>query len=87
MKGGHDVPISKIIDRYTRSVGNLALAIAIADRVYIYDNSVTDADATLCARTSDGMLRKVSGVLPAWIGDAVDALEHHPELIDRRGGG
>lgn len=39
-------------------MANLAAAIALADRVYIYDNSVEGADARLCARTENGCLRK-----------------------------
>jgi predicted ABC-type ATPase len=37
MEGGHDVPISKIIARYTRSLCNCSVAARIADRAYIYD--------------------------------------------------
>lgn len=32
MEGGHDVPISKIIARYTRSLANCSVAARIADR-------------------------------------------------------
>lgn len=32
MEGGHDVPISKIIARYTRSLANCTLAARLADR-------------------------------------------------------
>jgi predicted ABC-type ATPase len=38
--GGHSVPIDKILSRYEKSMINLAGAVAIADRVYFYDNSV-----------------------------------------------
>ena len=65
--GGHTVPIDKIISRYGRSLANLSPAIEIADRVYIYDNSVEDVDAQLCARTIDGGLRKIYGPLPRWV--------------------
>jgi hypothetical protein len=39
--------------------GQPAGGIDIADRVYIYDNSVDGVEARLCARTTDGQLRKV----------------------------
>ena len=84
MQGGHTVPIEKIISRHTRSLANLAAAIQLADRVYLYDNSVDAVDARLCARTSDGALRKVYGPLPNWVADATAALPRHPELIDLR---
>ncbi len=35
MKGGHDVPIAKIISRYQKSIINCKVATAIADRVYV----------------------------------------------------
>ena len=40
LAGGHAVPIEKIVTRHVRAIGNLAPAVAIADRVYIYDNSL-----------------------------------------------
>lgn len=51
MNGGHTVPIEKIVSRYERSMANLSAAIALADRVYVYDNSVDGVEATLCARS------------------------------------
>lgn len=51
MAGGHTVPIKKIVSRYVKSIANLASAIELADRVYLYDNSVDDVEARLCART------------------------------------
>jgi len=66
MEGGHDVPISKIIARYTRSLANCSVAASIADRAYIYDNSVDDAPAKLLFRTSDGKLIKQYGEINLW---------------------
>lgn len=84
LAGGHAVPIDKILARHVRAIGNLGSAIALADRVYVYDNSVDDMEARLCARTQDGLLRKIYGPLPDWIADAVAPLLHHPEFVDRR---
>jgi predicted ABC-type ATPase len=84
MKGGHTVPIEKIISRFERSMDNLADAIAIADRVYVYDNSIDGVEARLCARTQDGQLRKIYGALPEWVSDAVEDLPRHPEFVDGR---
>ncbi|MBX3227671.1 MAG: hypothetical protein KIT84_15050 [Labilithrix sp.] len=64
---------------------NLAAAIELADRVYIYDNSVNDAEAALCARTQDGALRKIYRELPEWISDAVVDLPKHVGFVDGRG--
>lgn len=84
MAGGHVVPIDKIISRYVRSMANLEPAIAIADRVYLYDNSVDGVEARLCARTRDGQLRKVHGPLPEWVAVEVDGLARHPSFEDAR---
>jgi predicted ABC-type ATPase len=59
--------------------------IDIADRVYIYDNSEDGVEARLCARTTDGQLRKVYGPLPEWIADVTRDLPHHPQFVDLRG--
>jgi len=85
MEGGHTVPIEKIVSRYVRSLANLAPIIAIADRVYVYDNSVDDDEARLCARTEDGQLRKVYGPLPEWVSTCVETLERHASFVDLRG--
>jgi len=84
MQGGHTVPIEKIVSRYGKSLAKLSPAIQLADRVYIYDNSVDDVDARLCARTVDGRLRKIYGPLPDWISDVVDPLPRHADLVDLR---
>jgi predicted ABC-type ATPase len=84
MNGGHTVPIEKIVSRYDKSMVNLAAAIAIADRVYIYDNSIENTEATLCARVSDGMIRKIYVDLPVWVTDAIADLGHHPKFEDAR---
>lgn len=84
IRGGHTVPIEKIVSRYERSMSNLVLAIGLADRVYLYDNSVDGADARLCARTVDGTLRKVYAELPAWISAVTDPLQRHASYADLR---
>lgn len=82
LAGGHAVPIEKILSRHVRAIGNLGSVIALADRVYIYDNSVDAVEARLCARTQDGLLRKIYGALPQWIADAVAPLDRHPDFLD-----
>jgi predicted ABC-type ATPase len=84
MEGGHTVPIEKIISRYARSMANLTVAVQIADRAYIYDNSVEDTDAHLYARTHTGQLRKVYGPLPQWVEDAVGSMGRHSMFEDLR---
>lgn len=84
MEGGHTVPIEKIISRYSRSLANLPAAIDLADRVYIYDNSVEEVEAALCLRTTDGFVRKIYADLPRWIADATSTFERHPQFVDFR---
>jgi predicted ABC-type ATPase len=85
MDGGHTVPLEKIVSRYDKSMINLAAAIEIADRVYLYDNSIENAAANLCARVSDGMIRKIYVDLPVWVTDAISDLRQHPKFEDARG--
>jgi predicted ABC-type ATPase len=84
IKGGHSVPIDKIVSRYLKSHANLLAALEVADRVYIYDNSVENVDARLCVRAVDGLLRKVYGPLPDWVSDAIGNLPRHPDFVDLR---
>ena len=82
MDGGHTVPLEKIVSRYDKSMINLAAAIEIADRVYLYDNSIENAEASLCARVSNGMIRKIYGELPFWVEKAIARLTKHPKFED-----
>ena len=66
MEGGHDVPIGKIISRYARSLAHCPSAIRLADRAYLYDNSIENATARLLFRTIDGCLYKQYGDINPW---------------------
>lgn len=67
MEGGHDVPITKIITRYEKSILNCCFASKIADRTYIYDNSVDDAETRLLFRLSEGkVIKKYTENIPVW---------------------
>ena len=59
MKGGHDVPITKIISRYYKSIENCKLVSTVVDRLYVYDNSTDGQDAMLQFRLVDGKLKKM----------------------------
>ena len=68
LNGGHEVPISKTISRYYSSLENISKGIRIADRVYLYDNSVENAAPRLILRTSDGIIAKqYTDTLPEWV--------------------
>lgn len=67
MEGGHDVPITKVISRYYKSILNCKRCSALADRVYIYDNSIDDADARLMFRMTNGqLLKQYTDDIPEW---------------------
>ena len=68
LNGGHEVPISKTISRYYSSLKNISKAIKIADRVYLYDNSIENAAPRLILRTVDGIIAKqYTDTLPDWV--------------------
>jgi predicted ABC-type ATPase len=58
-EGGHTVPTDKIISRYAKSIAQCAAVVTLADRAYIYDNSVEDVAPALLFRTENGTLKKV----------------------------
>lgn len=69
MEGGHDVPIPKIISRYTKSLAYCSVAAWLADRTYVYDNSVDGVRAKLLFRCAKGRLVKVYGAVNPWAGE------------------
>ena len=67
LNGGHDVPIPKIISRYDKSIVNCEILSPIVDRLYVYDNSIEDAEARLLFRLSDGeLVKRYVDDIPAW---------------------
>ena len=67
LNGGHEVPISKVISRYYKSLLNAEEAIAFVDRAYVYDNSIDDQLPRLLYRTIDGKLfKRYTEDIPNW---------------------
>lgn len=67
MEGGHDVPISKIISRYDKSIANSCVVSEFADRTYVYDNSIEDSDAQLLFRLNNGeIVKQYVNTIPRW---------------------
>lgn len=58
MNGGHEVPISKVVSRYFKSLEMVKQAMSFVDRVYIYDNSIEDHVPQLLYRTKVGKVAK-----------------------------
>jgi predicted ABC-type ATPase len=49
LAGGHDVPTDKVVERYYRSLALLPLAIEIADRITIIDNTEIPRECSIAA--------------------------------------
>lgn len=58
MEGGHDVPISKIVSRYSKSIANCSICTQIVDRLYLYDNSIEYTEPLLLCRIKEGIIVK-----------------------------
>ncbi len=67
IEGGHDVPITKIVSRYQKSITNCKYLAAKVDRTYLYDNSIDNAEQQLLIRLSDGaIVKRYVEQLPEW---------------------
>jgi predicted ABC-type ATPase len=66
LEGGHDVPISKIINRYYKSIINCSVITKTVDRLYVYDNSVDYENPKLLFRTKNGIVEKFYAEINKW---------------------
>ena len=80
MEGGHDVPITKIISRYSKSISNCAIASLVADRTYVYDNSIDGRQPELMFRSKNGEMAKIYCPIHSWADEIVLTLEAHNKL-------
>lgn len=76
INGGHEVPISKVVSRYYKSLLNAAKAVSFVDRSYIYDNSADNQLPRLLYRMVDGrVFKQYTQDIPEWaallVGDEV----------------
>jgi len=77
-KGGHDVPEDKIIARYHRTHTYLPIAISLAHRTYIFDNTITPQ---LGAVLSEGEIVQQDRDSTQWI---VDTLNNYKACRDEK---
>lgn len=75
IQGGHDVPIPKIISRYSKSIVNCALISPFVDRLYVYDNSRENKEPLLLFRSINGCIKKMYRNMHSW------AVEIHRQII------
>jgi len=76
MEGGHDVPITKTISRYTKSIANCVKSATIVDRLYVYDNSIDNEFPKLLFRANNGKLIKKYTEINDWAKDIFQTINH-----------
>jgi predicted ABC-type ATPase len=67
LKGGHDVPADKIIERYPRVMSNLKRALAELSNVRVYDNSDLKTPYRLVAIKENGRKIELRKPTPEWL--------------------
>jgi predicted ABC-type ATPase len=67
LKGGHDVPAEKIVERYPRVMSNLKRALVEIGNVVVYDHSDLDAGYRLVATREGGKPVELHGTTPEWL--------------------
>lgn len=73
MKGGHDVPITKIISRYQKSLSRCKYLSRKVQRVYLYDNTTDNADVKLLVRFANGeIVKRYTENIPEWAYDIIN---------------
>lgn len=83
-KGGHDVPEDKIIARYHRTHVYLSIAISLAHRTYIFDNTITPQ---LGAVLNEGEIVEQNQDSRQWTKDVLDdykACSNEKNLLTQR---
>jgi len=73
MEGGHDVPINKIISRYSKSIANCSVLAKVVDRLYVYDNSENYAEPKLLFRADEGQIVRTYTEINPWAKNIYDA--------------
>jgi predicted ABC-type ATPase len=76
LEGGHDVPISKIMSRYFKSIINCEQIAPLVHRLYVYDNSTENAFPKLLFRTVDGVVEKVYTTPNPWANEILQSLPY-----------
>jgi predicted ABC-type ATPase len=70
-EGGHDVPVDKILDRYSRALKNLTRSVRIFDRVVLLDNSFENAPGQAIGQIINGSTTNIQLFprphLPSWV--------------------
>jgi predicted ABC-type ATPase len=67
-RGGHNVPDDKVVERYRRTMENIATGFPLADRVYFFDNSASSETGAYqyFAEKRNNRLTLTGNTVPAW---------------------
>lgn len=66
-EGGHTVPATRILERYPRTLANLALAVRLADAAVLYDSNAFEPSLqTAVALCKRGWTTELVSPLPQW---------------------
>lgn len=78
LEGGHEVPLSKILSRYSNSLLHCPQVTAIVDRAYFFDNSVENEKHKLLFRTVNGEIARIYCDLQAhkWASELLRVISH-----------
>jgi predicted ABC-type ATPase len=76
MEGGHDVPITKIISRYSKSIINCSICAKLVDRVYVYDNSIEFEEPTILFKVTNGEEFKQYHSINGWAKSISDSVQN-----------
>jgi predicted ABC-type ATPase len=79
LEGGHEVPIRKILDRWSRSIASCATVATEVDRLYLYDNSVNEREAQLVVRATEGRVARQYHPLRPWMAPIITRLSSAQE--------
>jgi predicted ABC-type ATPase len=71
MKGGHDVPKDKLVQRFPRTLENLKSALSLLDHVYVIDNSNLAKQFQMVAHFEKQRVVEVRTPLPLWFRNLV----------------
>lgn len=66
LEGGHDVPISKNISRFNKSILNGMIVSKNVDRCYFYDNSLENKEPKLLFTAKNGKISKEYRKIAPW---------------------
>lgn len=84
-EGGHTVDITKIIDRYERSMVNATRILSEVDRAYFFDNSIDGESPTRQFRVANGSVARVySSAQHPWADLIRDSIAFRQQLQERK---